>query len=304
MSQRKLSSLNVLNTFVTACETQSFKAAAEELSLSASAVSRQIQALEGELGFGVFDRLPRGLALTDKGQQFYISTKEAISILETSIDNINFDGKTDTIRLSSQIYFTKHWLMPRLNDFYTQYPSVKIHFESRNTYNDFDPSIMDVAVRFDPPKDDQLQRIKLVEQYALPVASPGLVEEYGLNSDATGWAECIWLKIDSVQDVWERWLAANNTPDIEPFDIITFDDAEAVMQGAVESMGIAVVAWPLANRLIEEGKLVALCEPSAALCSPYYLVYPTELENHPPLIAFKDWMQYQASKEPDIKDFK
>lgn len=304
MNKHRLSSLHVLTTFVVACETLNLKVASEKLHLSPSAVSRQIQTLEEELGFDVFVRKPRGLAMTEKGQMLYESAKQALSLLDNTIESIRMDECQHRLRVSAQLYFSKQWLMPRLKQFCSLHPEVNIQFESKHTYSTFDSKVMDVAIRFAPSKQQDLQTVKLFNQYALPVASPELVDRFELQAGIKQWSQCNWLHVDSRQDAWDLWLKENACSTLCAANNITFDDPEAIVQAAIQGMGIAIVAWPLVNALLEENRLVALAKPSPSICSPYYLVYSNELETYAPLVSFKQWLLAEAASEPDINDFK
>src|SRR5262245_27442863 len=135
-----------LRAFSRAARTLSFKRAAEELHVSPSALSRQIQALEEHLGVALFRRLNPGLALTEEGRRYLGAVDAALAQLEAAQDR--FGPGSRPLRVSALESFSESWLVPNLNHFETEHPDLEIELEATLRYADFTRDSVDVAIRF------------------------------------------------------------------------------------------------------------------------------------------------------------
>lgn len=284
--------LNNLRTFEVAARKLSFKGAAEELCLSASAVSRQVQSLEDDIGVALFVRQNRSLQLTDEGRQLYSTTSEILNQLSTTVKAISPQVKQQ-LRLSAQPYFANNWLLPRLSEFTEQYGDIGLTFESDLTYQSFDRSKIDGCFRFAPTESEEAVVMPLFRQYLVPVASPELLRQHDWSGNLNVLSQLRWFHSSSQPQMWASWQAHFQQEQLQPLESLHFDDAETALQAAREGLGVVMGALPLIQRDIDKGTLVPLTEQQEALSAVYYFVYPKQHSN-PAISAMVEWLaRYQ-----------
>lgn len=287
---KRPSSLNTLRTFEVAARKLSFKEAGEELSLSASAVSRQINQLETEINCPLFERFNRQLALTKQGAQLYTAVNEALRSLEKTIQLISPDLSTAELRISAQPYFVHHWLLPRLQQFNEEYPHINLSFESEHTYQPFNAQYYDGCFRFEAEPSEEADCFHLFKQYAVPVASPSLLRAIEWGGDLSELNQLRWFYTASQPQLWDQWKQLHGLSSLNPKEISEFDDAEMALQAAKKGLGIVMAAWPLIDDDIASGDLVMLSEKHEALAADYYFLYAKN-SNNPNLSVFVNWLQ-------------
>jgi len=286
--------LNTLPTFTAAAQCLSFKAAAEQLHLSPSAVSRQIQSLEASLDTQLFVRNNRSLQLTAAGRILLNSAQSSFELLSAAVTDISKDSTVHRLRLSVLPYFANNWLLPRLAQFTALNPEVQLSFDSESTYKRFDADVTDGCFRFAPELRDDLETLKLFRQYAVPVASPKLLERHGWSGDLAALNDMRWFDAAAQPDLWQQWQRIYQCESLTAKDRLSFDDAETALQAARESLGVVMGAWPLIERDIQQQRLVCLTEPHPALSETYYFVYSRN-SRQPSLLAMVEWLrQFQA----------
>lgn len=282
--------LNTLHTFTVAAQNLSFKTAAEQLHLSPSAVSRQIQSLEASIDCELFVRKNRALQLTEAAEVLLAAALSSFEILSDAVNDISSASSAQRLRLSVLPYFANNWLLPRLSEFTSQNPQVQLSFDSDSTYQSFNTSITDGCFRFSPEPRDDLIALKLFHQYAIPVASPELLAQHGWNGDMNVLSEMRWFDAAAQPDLWQQWKLAHGYEALEAKDRLSFNDAETALQAAREGLGVVMGAWPLIERDIQQQRLVALTEPNPELSEAYYFVYPRE-SRQPALLSMVEWLK-------------
>lgn len=283
------SSLNTIRTFEVAARKLSFKDAADELCLSASAVSRQISGLEEDIGVALFERGNRSLQLTAAGKELFEATGQALGLLASAVSSISPQGQLQ-LRLSAQPYFANNWLLPRLHAFTQQHENIRLTFESALTYKAFDSTKIDGCFRFEAKADAHTEVMKLHRQYMIPLASPDLLERHGWNGDLTILNKLCWFHSTHQPDLWAQWQQHFDLESLSPAESLDFDDAETALQAARQGLGVVMGAMPMVQRDIDEGRLVALTEPQQALSADYFFVYP-KVHSNPAITAMVQWLE-------------
>ena len=143
-----LPSLAALRVFEAAGRHLSFTHAAAELCVTTSAVSRQIRALEDELGRPLFERQSRGLVLTKEGAAYLAEVGDALRRLDRASGALRGDGSRRTLRMSVLASFAGNWLVPRLPVFERTHPGIDVAMEATTRYADFARDPVDLAIRF------------------------------------------------------------------------------------------------------------------------------------------------------------
>ena len=287
--------LNTLQTFVVAAEQLSFKLAAERLHLSPSAVSRQIQSLEESLQTPLFIRHGRSLELSAEGKRLLLVARESLNALASVVTEISSREDGKNLVISALPYFANNWLLPRLSDFKDRNPRIQLTFDSDLTYKAFDDSLIDGCFRFAPEARDDLIALPLFKQYAVPVASPELLQQFGWQGEISVLEKLRWFDAVAQPQLWSSWQEVHDCNHLQPVDRISFDDAETALQAARQGLGVSIAAWPLIESDVEEQRLICLTEPTEALSETYYFVYAKD-NTSPSLLAMIEWLKrYQQT---------
>src|SRR5580698_3005172 len=144
----RLPPLSALRAFETAARHLNFSRAAEELSITHSAVSHQIKALEGHLGVKLFKRSGRAMLLTGDGQRLYAHVREAFARLQRGVAELRADARRSIITVSVLPGFAARWLVPRLPEFNRRHPDMDVNLRATLELTDFSREEVDLAVRF------------------------------------------------------------------------------------------------------------------------------------------------------------
>ena len=193
--RRRLPSLNALRVFEASARTLSFTAAAEELSVTQGAVSRQIKALEGEIGVPLFVRHVRRLELTQDGAVLYPGVRAALDELERSVARVDRRNASGVLTVTTLPTFAMNWLMPRLEAFSSCHPTIEVHLVTTIGAVDFSRDDVDLAIRVGRVEgDDELENAaridlkmtegqgplrahRLMADELVPVAAPELMRD-------------------------------------------------------------------------------------------------------------------------------
>jgi len=146
----RLPSLDLLRGFEAAARLLSFTRAGEELHLTQSAVSRQMQELEGQLGVKLFERRHRALALTAAGQQFYPAASQVLATMRAATDRLRAQSGRRALAVTSTHSFAALWLIPRLAGFTRAHPGVDVRISADTRVQDLERDGLDVAIRHGP----------------------------------------------------------------------------------------------------------------------------------------------------------
>jgi LysR family glycine cleavage system transcriptional activator len=292
---RHLPPLGALRVFEAAGRHLSFTDAAGELCVTTSAVSRQIRALEDELGRRLFDRRPRGLALTTWGAAYLVSVADALRRLDDASATLRGKGARRTLRLSVLASFAGNWLVPRLPRFERAHPDVDVVMEATTRYADFARDPIDVAIRFGTGPWEGLTSEALFPLAYYPVCRPELARRPpGLRTPAD-LARHTWLEEVHIPTAWPLWLAAAGVAGIEPVRRLTYDHAQLMLDAAMAGQGVALTSDVIAERALRERRLVRLFEVTATAPWTYHLVMRPDGRAEPAIAAFREWIAAEVA---------
>lgn len=292
--RRLLPPIHALHAFEAAARTGSISNAARELDLTQSAVSRQIKALEDQLGLELFVRDKQTIRLTLAGQSYARDIREALRRVSTASLNIRANPQGGSLTLGILPTFGTRWLAERLPRFAAQYPGIRLNLFSRMTPFDFNLDSIDAAIHFGKAEWPDVTLTPLFGESVLAVGSPELVSRFTFTSP-NDIRQAPLLILLSRPDAWERWLARQGAPD-DGIRGMMFDHFEMVIRAARNGLGLALMPTFLIEEELAAGQLVpALAEPQPSL-ERYYLVSPTERENYAPLVAFRTWLTAEVAE--------
>lgn len=284
--------LNALPYFEAVARRGSLSRAAEELSVSPSAVSQQIKLLEQQLGVKLFRRTGRVLSLTLEGELLAQTAGTALRMLTDVQANL---GRTRTARrlnLRVSPSFGVRWLGPRLSDFLAQYPDWDLRVDAAPDPTDFDREVMDLDVRYGTGAWPGLHCQALVPDHVLPLASPaylaGLPQDDPLSNARL---------IDSARALcqWDFWLWHNQLNSACNQKTILMDRSSMALQLALDGAGVVLESLALASAELASGQLVPVTPHIPVLRFPaYWALCPARFTKRRPVRLFLDWADQQA----------
>lgn len=269
-------------------------AAAEELHLTQSAVSRQLKTLEDHLGVSIFLRDRRALRLTPQAQTYAATARTVLDNLAQAALALRLDPTGGALSLAILPSFAMRWLVPRLPDFARRHPEVTLNMSTRMHPFDFASETFDAAIHFGRPEAwPGTDSLPLMEETGRPVAAPDLVPE---PLPAARLKRLPLLHIQSRQNAWPRWFAAQG---VEPGPLpgASFDQFQALLQAALHGLGVALLPDDLTQAERANGTLIPACDAVPMALGTYHLVWPRHRPAPPALIAFRDWLATQADED-------
>ena len=296
MSDR-LPPLTALRAFDAAARHMSFQKAAEELSVTPSALSFQIKTLEEHLGQPVFRRLNRAVELTEVGEMLVPGTRDGFAALTAAWRNARRASDNSTITVTAGPAITAKWLAPRMFAFASAHPEIELRFTATLRILDFNRDDIDVAIRFGLSADDGLYSRPIIREWVTPMATPEVAAQLTKPEDLLSVPllhqdDIAFLK-PSIQ--WPAWMKAAGlgTPALSG---PRFSQADHALDSAVAGAGVVMGRVSLAARDLIEGRLVMPFDLSLTTQAHYRIVCPLGAEQRPHIKAFMDWIDAEVSE--------
>jgi len=251
----RLPGLNALQTFEAAGRLCSFTKAAEVLHVTPGAVSRQIRALEEELGLDLFSRGHREVRLTEHGQVYLASVTQAFERLLHATEELLSSRLGEPLNIYSSMTLTVRWLIPRLNRFHTAHPKRKVSLHTTIPVpNDLREHRASVAVRMGTEDWIDAENRKLFEIKLVPVCRPELITSEPAKEGAV--LNKYPLLLSKVRpDDWSSWAASAGLT-LKPPSFIPFESSIIAFEAALSGVGIAIGQLPLVLDDLKSGKLI------------------------------------------------
>lgn len=279
-----------------AVDSGSFTSAANELSISQSAVSHQITKLERSLGVRLLTRSARGLALTDAGEVLMAAINEPLSNLLSAFES--YSGRTSAGRLKIQVEsaFSAAWLSPRLGSFFAQFPSLRL--EQYRASNLRFAEGVELAIKWGSGIWPDLEADPLLGLYYTPVCSPEHIRS-GELSDVQDLLKFPLLH-DRKQRDWQRWFKAFELHYSQAKPGHLADDAYILIEMAIAGWGIALCAPQILRRELAAGTLVQPF-PKLRLYTDehYYILTKKDARLTTSARIFIQWLKQEAAKDVD-----
>ena len=299
----RLPSLDLLKGFEAAARLLSFTKAGEELYLSQSAVSRQIQELEEQLGVRLFERRHRALALTDAGQQLYPAVAQVLSTVRAAVERLRVHAGTRSLSVTSSPGFASLWLIPRLAGFSRFHPDVDVRISAAVRIQDLVREGIDVAIRFCPQAMAGTNAVRLFGERVFPVCSPALLRDPGRPLKVPAdLRHHVLLHVDDPDgrwpwQSWRPWLEAVGVPDLKPAGSLRLSGYEQVIPAAIAGHGVALGRSPLTDHAIRSGELAVPFAAAASSERAYWIVAAHHATVRPEVAGFIAWLQAEAERE-------
>ncbi len=279
-----------LRSFEAAARHLSFKRAAEELYVTPTAISHQVKALETQLGCRLFERRARQVDLTRQGQELYVTLRRAFADIDACIERIHTMGSREVVTLGLGPIIGARWLAPRLGDFWKQHSDIdlRLHhtaFPLMHNVNQFD-----LAIAWGDGHWPSLEVMPFTRIEVTPVMSPQLP----LPTDP---AELLGYPLVHQRDRqgWQQWLANAGVDTPDPQFGTVIDDANLVLQTALNGQGVVLGILPFVEDDIREGRLVRPFDLAIDPGLAYYLIYAKQRLDKPAVRAVRDWLLAQKA---------
>lgn len=290
MARLRLPSLSALRAFEAAARLASFKAAADELLVTPTAISHQIRQLETHLGFRVLDRTPRTVTLTTQGKVLYDATASGFGEIERAIIRLFADTAPAPVTLTSTTAFLSHWLVPRMDALRQAVPAIDLRLHMSNAMEELRPGGIDVAIRYGRGPFPGVIGTLLCTDTLVPVCSPSL----GL-SRPEDLRDATLIHIDGrsrpmPNPDWPRWCAQAALTDVRTDAGPRFPDTMLAVQAAIAGLGVAIVSRILVADALAAGLLATPFMQTLA-GDAYHFVCASGLEQRQDIIALRTWLQ-------------
>ena len=287
--RRFLPSVSALLAFEAAARLGSATAAAQELSLTQSAISRQLKTLEEQIGAHLFAREGRALVLTPAGRDYVVHVRDILMRLGSASVAAGTNPEGGALNLAILPAFGMHWLAPRLADFARAHPEVTVNLSTRLAPFDFRSEHYDAAIHFGRRDWPGAAHLRLMPENVVAVAAPALVPR---PMDPADLAKLPLLHLDTRPRAWSRWLAAHDLPPPRNAGMV-FDQFSTMAQAAIHGLGVALLPDFVATSHLMSRALVRAADDAGQSIGDYYLVWPAERPDPPSLKSFRTWLTRQ-----------
>ena len=298
-------SLDLLRAFEAAARHRSFTAAAVELGTTQPAVSQQIKRLEEQLTARLFDRIYRGIELTEAGTILFEQVQLGLQNIDSGLSAISTQHQHEVLQVATDFAFAAYWLMPRLHRFHKANPHVDVSLVTSERNHNMLRTDIDVAVLFGDGRFKQGESHWLFSEEVFPVCSPLLLKDRPLPLPAQSLLEFPLLHLRGENSSnWFDWSGVFRELGITSAPApgqLRFDNYTLLIQAAIGGQGFAIGWRHLVDNLLAQG---LLCRPIADTVISrlgYYVVLPQRKRRGVLIQQFVDWlMAEQASSAQSL----
>ncbi|AMW34533.1 LysR family transcriptional regulator [Haematospirillum jordaniae] len=292
---RRLPPLNALRAFEAAARLGSFARAGQELHVTPTAISHQVRGLEDFLGISLFERMPRGLRLTEKGRAYLPELTRGFDLLSRAGEYLHTSGLKGQLTVTVPADMARHWLVPRLADFRRRWPGIELHLltgDIKSTAHAESPALGICCGQGTWPG---LRSTFLMNEQILPAAAPVLADNgHPLND----WADLEYHTLlhdtgGAPREPWLQWKPWLDMACIRAADLrqgIYFTDSTALTMAALRGLGVMLASTVLTSEPLRSGKLVPLFGVSRPVNNAYYIVTSGAQQIAPAQAVFAQWL--------------
>jgi len=294
-------SAGYLRAFEAVARHLNFRAASEEMALTQSAVSRQIQALEDEVGVPLFLRHTRAVELTSAGAQLLLAVTNALPRIDGAVRQIRQSAGRRAVALTTFASFASMWLIPRLEQFQRDNPDIDIRIDASDQTLDLEVADVDLALRYGPTATMPPHAVRLFGEQLTPVASPWLLKSGAPLKKPADLANFALIEAGDAHAThlewltWRRWFDETGQTKLQPKRWLYFNYAYQMVQAALTGQGVVLARLPMIAEALANGDLVEPL-PQHRMDSPmaYWLVVGPRSPQRPETKAFCEWLMSQS----------
>ena len=295
---QRLPSLKALRAFETAARHESFRAAAEALNVSHSAISHLVKNLEAELGVLLFHRIGRSVKLSAAGLLYAPVLKDAFERIADGTEAVRRLASNEGLVLQVYVSVAVHWMVQRLRRFRRDNPDLPLVLHTAFRDWGFDPGTADVGLIYATEIDPRWHYRELHRSTVYPICSPDLVDgEPGLRSPADLAHHSLFQVYPNADD-WRAWLAAAGVSALEISIGPKLDTQLLAHEAALTGEGVALSIGPFMGRDLSNGHLVKPFDLEVAQTGAWYLVCRAELRDDPRIGRLYEWLISEIAADP------
>lgn len=277
-----------LSAFEAASRLQSFTAAATELHLTQSAVSRRVRALERALGAEVFHRNKQAISLTPSGTVYAREVGEALKRIASATLNFRGNPRGRSLNIAVPALFGARWLTPRLPSFFARNSDITINLVTSPSDNDTLSGVADATIHLGAPETPDIAHALMMPEFLVPTCAPALLSKHRFK-EPLDLLSAPLIHLASIPDSWERWFNANGAQ-VDLVHGMLVDHQEIAIEAAAAGLGIALLPSHLIRPEIERKALAVAIDRPITISGSYYLVWPPNRGGYAPLDAFRRWV--------------
>ncbi|WP_279628798.1 LysR family transcriptional regulator [Vreelandella nigrificans] len=278
--------LKALRAFEASARHLSFTRAAEELCVTQAAVSHQVKLLEGQLRVPLFIRLPRGLMLTQEGELLLPVLESSFDQMAHTLDRLGESRYREVLNVGVVGTFAVGWLLPRLEDFQKKYPFVDLRLSTHNNRADLAAEGLDLAIRFGTGAWHGTAAQPLLPASLSVMCTPTIAARLTTPADVLGET---WLRSYRA-DEWTEWLLVAGLSGSFPMaKSIVFDSSIAMVEAAIQGVGVALAPPLMFSRQLNSGALVQPFDTTVSLGGYWLTRLQTRTETHA-MASFREWL--------------
>jgi len=288
-TNKRMPSLRSLRAFQIAGRHLSFKLAAEELCLTASAISHQVKSLEEFLDLNLFVRKTRALEFTEPGQKYFEFLDGMFARLETETHQLWAQYGRGMIRLCVPPFFANEILLPKLHDFQAIMPDTDIRVSTQHSLVKEHSSETDLSILLGSGDWPDLVTYPLFARRLVVAAAPSVLKDFDSSSFKNLNGQTLIVH-ENRPHAWRNWANALDIEEPKAGNILRFDSMSTVVQATAQGLGFAIVSWPLSKNWFESGALQRVFETEWVTDEYFYLAHRPEESERLDIANLIDWI--------------
>lgn len=292
-------SLKGLKAVEAALRLGSFAAAALELNVTQTAISRLVKLVEGQIGQRLFERQANSLAPTPAGRSLAPLLADAFRRLDAAVDTVR-RATPPGLSVAIGPTFAMRWLIPRLHHFQMRHPGIEVRLVTAIEDDITLRPDWAATIRLSAAPLPGLAAERLFSAVLIPVAAPQIAEKINRQTELL---HHTLLEVANAPQAWPRWLAASGLDPARFRRRLSFDYSTYAIQAALDGLGIALVRPPYVQDDLDAGRLIRLFD--LALDDPdkaWHLIYRPEALADPPFVAFRTWLLGEIGRTGETAD--
>ena len=293
--QKRLPPLNALYAFSIVGELQQITKCAETMNITQSAVSQQLRLLENYLGFSLYQKVGRKIALTDNGMLYAEELRKAFSHMRNATDHLLHEQRREnTLTINMYTTFATRWLIPKLIDFHNLKPEIEIRISTPTKEVDFSYDDIDAAIYVGRGDWKDLKSVFLFKDILVPVVSKNIDVKFKEYKSGKIFLDEPLLHVPATgrKDDWPCWLKSANFQPLSKHKILRYPTMDQAIHAAISGLGIAMVHKSFITKELRSGELKLAHEHTIPTPNAYYMVYPQK--NSEILSPFQAWLLHKC----------
>ena len=287
--RRRLPPLNALKTFDAVGRWKSITLAAKELCVTEPAVSRAIKSLEEHFDVPLFNRLPRGLELTEHGKALLPGITEALDNIADSSRRI-YQHKKHHLSLLTTPHIAAYFLSPRLREFTSNHDDIDVYIHSSVMYNEVFRQDFDIAIWYGECSREGYERQFLFDRQRIPFCSRDYLEQIGEINEPADLLSCTLLHEFDYED-WAQWFRIAGIENHDSAHGLISDSFDSLRRAAIHGAGIALLFYPFLDDELTMHNLIAPVGYDIGLDTEYSIMYRTNRQTNPAIENFMEFIQ-------------